>query len=227
MMDEVPLEGGRVTQGVVRVGDTVRRPVVPRSEFVQRLLVHLEHAGFEGAPRFLGIDEHGRQILTLLQGEPVPGTVILTDRQLRSAAELLRSYHEAASSAPTELRNGSGTVIHGDVGPWNILWQGESALALIDFDEARPGEPIDDLGYFAWKGLRLNSAGPPIPEQRRRLALLAEAYGIAVDDALVTAIDAAYRSMIDKGRREAWPAASIEAIRGERTWYEQALPSLR
>src|SRR4051812_34423811 len=226
-MDEMPLPGGRVTKGVVRVGDTVRRPALQRSEFVQRLLRHLQHAGFEGAPRFLGIDEHGRQILTLLPGEPVPGTVILTDGQLRSAAELLRSYHKAAASAPAELRNGCETVIHGDVGPWNILWHGEDALALIDFDEARPGKPIDDLGYFAWKGLHFNNTGPPVREQRRRLALLAKAYGTAVDDALVAAIDAAYRSMIDKGRREAWPPASIEAIRGERAWYQQALPSLR
>jgi hypothetical protein len=226
-MAEVPLQGGWVTRGVVRIGDTVRRPVAQRSEFAQRLLVHLEHAGFDGAPRFLGIDERGRQILTFLPGEPVPGAANLTDRQLRSAAELLRSFHEAASTAPADLRNGCGTVVHGDVGPWNILWQGENALALIDFDEARPGEPIDDLAYFAWKGLRLNDTGPPIREQRRRLALLAEAYGIAVDDALVTAIDAAYRTMIDKGRREAWPPASIEAIRGERTWFQQALPNLR
>jgi hypothetical protein len=190
MMDEAPLHGGRVTQGVVRVGDTVRRPVVQGSELTQRLLVHLQHSGFEGAPRFLGIDEHGRQILTLLPGEPLPGTVILSDRQLCSAADLLRGYHQAASSAPADLRNGC-------------------------------------LGYFAWKGLRLNNAGPSVREQRRRLALLAEAYGVPVDDALVTAIDAAYRSMIDKGWRDSWPPASVDAIRSERTWYQQALPSLR
>ncbi|MFF5011284.1 hypothetical protein ACFY3G_51990 [Streptomyces phaeochromogenes] len=29
--DEVPLSGGRITQGVVRVSDTVRRPVTARS----------------------------------------------------------------------------------------------------------------------------------------------------------------------------------------------------
>ncbi|MCX5602910.1 hypothetical protein OG418_49945 [Streptomyces phaeochromogenes] len=30
--DEVPLSGGRITQGVVRIGDTVRRPVTARSQ---------------------------------------------------------------------------------------------------------------------------------------------------------------------------------------------------
>jgi hypothetical protein len=47
---EVPLFGGDVNV-VVRVGDTVRRPVGPRG--VQALLRWYEHVGFEGAPRFL------------------------------------------------------------------------------------------------------------------------------------------------------------------------------
>ncbi|MFF1916255.1 hypothetical protein ACFVYE_32640 [Streptomyces sp. NPDC058239] len=38
---EIPLTGGRITKGVVRVGDTVRRPVGPHSPFVHRLLRHL------------------------------------------------------------------------------------------------------------------------------------------------------------------------------------------
>jgi hypothetical protein len=53
---EIPLSGGDVTEGVVRVGDTVRRPVGPHSQLVHALLAYLESAGFEGAPRFLGID---------------------------------------------------------------------------------------------------------------------------------------------------------------------------
>lgn len=35
---EVPLRGGRVTTGVVRVGDTVRRPATDASPFVADLL---------------------------------------------------------------------------------------------------------------------------------------------------------------------------------------------
>jgi aminoglycoside phosphotransferase (APT) family kinase protein len=206
----------------VRVGDTVRRPVGPRSHFVQQLLGHLASVGFDGAPRFLGIDEQGREMLSLLPGEPLPGTVILTDQQLRSAAELLRRYHAAAASAPRELRGSGHTIAHGDVGPWNILWQGETANALIDFDEARPGEPLTDIAYFAWKGLRLHAAGPPAPEQQRRLTLLAEACRVAVDAALFVAIDRAYESMIDKGLLERWPMSAIREIEAERAWYRQS-----
>jgi hypothetical protein len=60
--DEVPLAGGRVNPGVVRVGETVRRPMGGRAPFIHDLLVHLERVGFDSAPRFLGVDDVGREI---------------------------------------------------------------------------------------------------------------------------------------------------------------------
>ena len=50
---EVPLVGGWVTAGVVRVAETVRRPRTANAPFVASLLRHLESVGFEGAPRYL------------------------------------------------------------------------------------------------------------------------------------------------------------------------------
>jgi hypothetical protein len=55
-MSEIRLSGGRVTEGVVRVGDTVRRPRRPNSAFVRALLAHLHDAGFDGTPSHLGTD---------------------------------------------------------------------------------------------------------------------------------------------------------------------------
>jgi Phosphotransferase enzyme family len=217
----MPLGGGRVTPGVVRVGDTVRRPAGPRSHFVHQLLDHLASAGFDGAPRFLGIDDQGREMLSLLPGQPLPGTVTLSDTQLRSAAELLRRYHAVAATGPPALRGSAETIVHGDVGPWNILWRDETAEALIDFDEARPGERLSDIAYLAWKGLRLNASGPPVHEQRRRLTLLAEASGIPVDASLSNAIDRAYSAMIDKGLLAHWPVGAIRGIEAERAWYRE------
>ena len=60
----VPLPGGDVTEGVIRVGSTVRRPVGPHSPLVHALLAHLESVGFTGAPRFLGMDGSGREVLS-------------------------------------------------------------------------------------------------------------------------------------------------------------------
>ena len=68
-LTEEPLLGGDVTEGVVRVGNTVRRPVNPQSPAIQAYLDHLEQAGFVAAPRFLGIDARGREVLTFIEGE--------------------------------------------------------------------------------------------------------------------------------------------------------------
>ena len=68
MTGEIPLTGGWVTQGVVRIGETVRRPVGPNAEFVHRLLDDLARVGFAGAPRFLGIDDSGRAWKHLTHG---------------------------------------------------------------------------------------------------------------------------------------------------------------
>src|SRR5260221_11641733 len=65
---EVPRTGTWGARGVVRGGDTVRRPLGDGSERIHRLLCHLESAGFAGAPRFLGVDSRGREILTFIEG---------------------------------------------------------------------------------------------------------------------------------------------------------------
>jgi hypothetical protein len=66
--EETPLVGGRVTVGVVRVGETVRRPTLANRTLQHDLLTHLEHRQFSVTPRFLGIDEIGRGILSYLPG---------------------------------------------------------------------------------------------------------------------------------------------------------------
>ena len=77
--EEIPLPGGDVTEGVVRLGDTVRRPLGDHSAQVHLVLRHLEASGFDGAPRLLGVDDRGREILTFVDGEvagrpwPSPG----------------------------------------------------------------------------------------------------------------------------------------------------------
>ena len=49
--DEHALDGGNVAAGVVRVGDTVRKPAGFWTPAVEALLSHLGRAGFTGAPR--------------------------------------------------------------------------------------------------------------------------------------------------------------------------------
>ncbi|MDP9903914.1 hypothetical protein [Arthrobacter bambusae] len=94
----VPLLGGDVTEGLVRVGDTVRRPVSDASPRVRRLLDFLQSAGFQGAPRFLGIDDSGRDTLSFVPGDtagrPWPSWVA-DESSAISVARLVRAYDDA------------------------------------------------------------------------------------------------------------------------------------
>jgi hypothetical protein len=44
-LEEIPLPGGRLTPGIVRVGNTVRRPPKGNAAFVHALLLFLRGAG--------------------------------------------------------------------------------------------------------------------------------------------------------------------------------------
>src|ERR1700744_5732327 len=123
-----------MTRGVVRVGSTVRRPLHDRSSYVQAVLGHLAAVGFHGAPRFLGVDEQGREILTYIEGEVLDGTpTLLPERRLRTAASLLRGFHDATAGTP--LAGGGEVVCHGDLGHHNTVFRDERAVGLIDWDD--------------------------------------------------------------------------------------------
>ena len=77
---------------VVRIGDTVRRPVGRWTPAVHSLLRHLEEVGVEGAPRVLGFDDQNREVLTYLPSEPAARW---SDEALLGAAQLVRRLHDA------------------------------------------------------------------------------------------------------------------------------------
>lgn len=68
MPEAEELSGGNTTV-VVRIGDTVRRPVGPWTPAVHDVLNHLAAVGFPGSPRVLGVDDAGREILAFVPGE--------------------------------------------------------------------------------------------------------------------------------------------------------------
>jgi len=192
---ENPLTGGWVTTGVVRVGDTVRRPPTKNAPLAQRLLEHLEEVGFEAAPRFLGIDEQGREILTFIEGD-VPSdcrTMIWGDDQLVAAASLLGRFH--AATAGHAMAADADAVCHNDFGPWNLVWKDDMPVGIIDFDEAAPGTCLDDLGYAIWKHLNLGLVDLSPREHGRRLKVMCTAYGVPPDAHVLTAIERAQRRM--------------------------------
>ncbi|MFF7211640.1 aminoglycoside phosphotransferase family protein [Streptomyces sp. NPDC008238] len=141
------------------VGDTIRRPAQSWTPTVHALLRHLESVGFPYAPRPLGFDEQGREVLTFIHGESGPQgwAKVVEDQGLSAFAQLLRDYHDATAgfSPPAEatwsdssIAPSEGEVIcHGDFGPWNVVWQGNRPVEIIDWDFARLAPRMHDVAY--------------------------------------------------------------------------------
>lgn len=184
------MSGGNVSAGVVRVGDTVRRPAGPHTPAVHSLLAYLHAAGFEGAPRPLGIDERGREVLSF-----IPGTVPWPDRfellepkqRLARSATLIREFHDAVTGfvPPADARwqvlipaEGEAEIIaHHDLAPWNLVvgprW------AFIDWDLAAPGTRLWDVAYAVHGFIPLSaSSGWQRRDAGNRIRVFADAYGL-------------------------------------------------
>lgn len=150
---EHPLLGEDLTVGIVRVGDTGRRPRTPESDLVEPLLLYLEEVGFAGAPRFLGVDPSGRQpcpISTVRSpaGHGRTGSPTMNGSQcgptpadLRRCGPAVRSSAVAAVTTRRYVAAVGGTVdlhrAHGHLPRERRVHQ-RAAAALIDFDLARP-----------------------------------------------------------------------------------------
>lgn len=157
---EIVLPAGDVTEGVVRIGDTVRRPHQDTSDTAIAYLRHLEAAGFGRAPRFLGRDDRGRDVLTYLDGD-VPGAPVepwaAADGVLPGVARLLRALHDASEGftlppvepvpgrpAPVFPAGEPVIVSQRDVTPQNTVFRDGEAWGIVDFDLSnRTTRPTD------------------------------------------------------------------------------------
>ncbi|MEV0289854.1 MULTISPECIES: phosphotransferase [unclassified Kribbella] len=168
----IPLTGGRLTPGVVRIGDTVRRPSSP---FTATLLRHLSSVGFTAAPRYLGRDAEGRDILAYLDGWVPTRFQRWTDDQVAAAARLLRTFHDATRG--THLTGNHEVICHHDPGPNNFVFVDNLPAALIDFDLANPGNPLEDVAYLAWTWCIASKHNDPEP-QATQVKLVADTYAL-------------------------------------------------
>ena len=143
---EVPLAGGRTTCGVVRIGDTVRRPIGENSSFVHKLLNDLEEKKFQFAPKYLGMDEKGREILSFIDGVVPTDLGDFTHVQIKQGAEILSELHKITES----MTNNGEVICHGDASPANFVFKDGLPIAMIDFDAAHVGTLKEDVGYSSW-----------------------------------------------------------------------------
>lgn len=195
--EEVVLRGGVANAGrVTRAGPHVLRPAGPHTPSLHRFLSALPAAGFGGAPLPVGIEPDGRERLTFIPGRvglpPYPEWV-QGDEALASIVRLLAAFHSASASVDTtscrfsaELADpvGGPLVCHNDVCPENVVFDGETAVGLLDFDFAAPGRPAFDLAQCARMCIPVDDdetsamLGWRRADRPARLRVAAEAYGL-------------------------------------------------
>lgn len=252
MIEDGATDSGSVNS-VRRVGDTIRRPAGEWTPAVHALLAHLEAAGFTRAPRALGVDG-GQEVLSLLHGEPAlsPWPPFLrTSAGIAELGRWLREFHDAVRDfeppagagwrAPDGAWEPGMIVRHGDLGPWNSVWDGERLVGYIDWDFAAPGRALDDLAQLAWYAVPLR----PCHQQRRagvdggalsaRLHGLCTAYGARPAEVLdaLTALQAREADRIQRLGplgEEPWAGflarGDVTEILDERAWLLAERPGL-
>jgi aminoglycoside phosphotransferase (APT) family kinase protein len=223
--DELVLDGGAQTDGVVRVGDTVRRPLHQRSDYVHAVLAHLHAVGFDRAPRVLGIDARGREVLSYIDGEVVAiAPARLSDARLISAARLVREFHDATAGTP--LARGGEVVCHGDLGSHNIVFDGERAVGLIDWDSGvGPGPRLVDFAHAVWCCADVCEEEVEVSEQARKVRLMCVAYGWEDVAAVVDEIAARFRRARD-AHAAAGRVEGVIIFERMIEWMEQNAPAL-
>ncbi|WP_431869542.1 phosphotransferase enzyme family protein [Nocardiopsis eucommiae] len=211
------LEGGNVSDRVLRIGGTVRKPWLPSSPAVTSLLEHLRRRGYTGAPVTYGERPEGHQCLAYVPGVPADRMPPMTTEELRELGAMARRLHDlTAGFRPPEEAGWERlfpseepeVICHNDLAPWNLVRDREGtqeafagggrrseSWCLIDWDGAGPASRMGDLGYAAHGFVPLHEGGDPEADGRR-LRALADGYGC------------------DAEQRRALPGAALRRVRG-------------
>lgn len=197
MTEEVSL-GGNLSE-TRRLGGRVFRRTGPWTPAVHGLLRHIAGASF--APRPMGVDARGREVLEFIDGEthlgwPAPLPDWVHERPtLASAMRLLRRFHDLSATfvpppdaawrviAPTPHE----VICHNDWAPYNAIYAGREVIAMVDWDLAGPGSRLWDFARSAYLWVPLSSFHTRITIEERagRLRDACDAYGLADRSGLV------------------------------------------
>ncbi|MEE4194746.1 MAG: aminoglycoside phosphotransferase family protein [Anaerolineae bacterium] len=199
------LAGGREGK-ITRVEGKVHRPAGAWTPHVHALLRHVRTQGFTGVPEPFGFDADGNEVVSYIAGEVSNYPLSPNARSVNalvSSAKLLRAYHEATVSFVKGLKGDEPwflpalepveVMCHGDYAPYNIVLDGDHAIAIIDFDVAHPGPRVWDIAYALYRFAPLTGSSNAdgfgnIAEQISRCRLFCDAYGLP-DEERVGLID--------------------------------------
>jgi len=217
MDTEIELTGGNSNRSVVKMGNTVRRSMGDASPTTHRILTFLEKQGFRESPKFLGIDDNNREILSYIEGScNINETAWESESILMSAANLLKNLHEALSHykpGPSDTwayeypdKNRHEIFCHNDFGLYNVVISGDRCCGVIDFDLAGPGPRLRDVAYAAYWFVPLSQSAEDmkpyalkdIANRSKRLNTFCTIYGVPADKVLLDMISEVLHSMADE-----------------------------
>ena len=218
MAKRVEVLQDRADKPVLRMGRIVRRPRQPSSEAVHALLTRLAEVGFAEAPAPGRVSKRWER-QSYLSGTSGDAACLLvgTNEAAAQVGALLRRYHDAIEGwQPAQTltwfdgRTGTGgpgeLIVHGDPGPWNLVWRKKRLVGLIDWEYATVGTRRDDVAYALhylvpfrdrsyWQGV-LGLARRP--QRWDRLQAFVDGYGIELDEDLVDAILVSQQAGLDR-----------------------------
>ena len=199
----------------------MRRPATANAESMRQLLMHLERAGFDGAPRVVDSEPDGGVVLTWVDGwVPADSEAWKLDPgALVTVGELLRAYHDCVQGFTPEADFEEGPqavveghiVCHGDIAPRNTVFRDGRAVAFIDWDGIFVSEPAWDLAHAVWQFGPVCADDDPLvrdwpgsPKRLERIAALLRGYRLDasqaqhLSDMVVEVIDGCRRSVVRK-----------------------------
>ncbi len=83
---------------------------------------------------------HGQDMIDVGRAAPV----------LRLLGSLLVSLHQVSTSAVPGLVGAGPVLVHGDFGPQNVVIEDDRITALVDWEFAHIGQPVEDLAWAEW-----------------------------------------------------------------------------
>jgi hypothetical protein len=185
---------------VFKIGEEIHRPTGPWTPTVHALLSHLQQRGFAYAPKALGFDGQGREVLSYIPGQTVGDSVpwpnwVWEEDMLAEVGTAAAQYHRAvadfrpagmipwhagsAELGPDEI------VCHHDIAPYNVVYEEGLLRGIIDWDLIGPGTIRSELAFIAWQWVPLQD--PYVAQYfgyrggadlGRRLRILLDNYGL-------------------------------------------------
>jgi aminoglycoside phosphotransferase (APT) family kinase protein len=189
-------DGGDALRPVSIEDGVVTRPASSWSTTVHAFLRYLRGQGLACVPEPIGVDGNVER-LVVIEGDAGGDSWAHqhSEAGLRSAARLLRTIHDASIGwePPADAVFGAPDVeseaeivwCHGDVGPWNMVWHGDEAVGLFDWDFLHRGPRLDDVAYaLQWFTPARSDENalnwhhfPTVPDRAARVRAFLQTYG--------------------------------------------------